>query len=51
MALSMDLRKKFMKAAARFDIGPATAVHWAKQVETTGDVAPWVNPGKGRNAT
>jgi transposase len=50
MALSMDLRKKAMKAieagmsrrraSARFDIGPATAVRWAKQVGTTGDVAP-----------
>jgi transposase len=28
------------KAAARFDIGPATAVRWAKRVEITGDVAP-----------
>ena len=28
------------QAAARFDIGPGTAVRWAKQVETTGDVAP-----------
>jgi len=50
MALSMDIRKKVMKAieggmsrrraAARFDIGPATAVRWAKRVETTGKVAP-----------
>ena len=50
MALSMDIRKKVMKAieggmsrrqaAARFDIGPATAVRWAKRVEITGDVAP-----------
>ena len=50
MALSMDIRKKVMKsivggmsrrqAAARFDIGPATAVRWAKRVETTGEVAP-----------
>lgn len=50
MALSMDIRKKVMKAieggmsrrqaAARFDIGPATAVRWAKRVETTGNVAP-----------
>ena len=50
MALSMDIRKKVMKviaggiscrqAAARFDIGPATAVRWAKCVETTGEVAP-----------
>lgn len=50
MALSMDIRKKVMKAieggmsrrqaAARFDIGPATAVRWAKRVEITGDVSP-----------
>ena len=50
MALSMDIREKVMKAvaggmsrrqaAARFDIGPATAVRWAKRVETTGEVAP-----------
>ena len=50
MALSIDIREKVMKAitggmsrrqaAARFDIGPATAIRWAKQVETTGDVAP-----------
>jgi transposase len=50
MALSMDLREKVMKAirggmscrqaAARFDIGPATAVRWAKRVEITGEVAP-----------
>ena len=50
MALSMDIRKKVMKAieggmsrrraAPRFDIGPATAVRWAKRVEITGDVAP-----------
>jgi transposase len=50
MALSMDIRKKVLKAiergmsrrqaAARFDIGPATAVRWAKRVETTGDAAP-----------
>jgi len=50
MALSMDIRKKVMKAieggmsrrkaAARFDIGPATAVRWAKRVETTGEIAP-----------
>lgn len=46
MALSMDLREKVMKAirggmsrrqsAARFDIGPATAVRWAKP----GEIAP-----------
>lgn len=50
MALSMDIRKKVMKAiegglsrrqaAARFDIGPSTAVRWAKRVELTGDVSP-----------
>ena len=50
MTLSMDIREKVMKAitggmscrqaAARFYIGPATAVRWAKRVETTGDVAP-----------
>ena len=50
MALSRDIREKVLKAiaggmsrrqaAARFDIGPATAVRWAKRVETTGDVAP-----------
>jgi len=50
MALSMDIREKVMKAieggmsrrqaAARFDVGPATAVRWAKRVEITGDVAP-----------
>ncbi len=50
MALSMDIREKVMKAikggmsrreaASRFDIGPATAVRWAKQVEITGEVAP-----------
>lgn len=50
MALSMDIRKKVMKAnedgmsrrraAARFDVGPATAVRWAKRAETTGEVAP-----------
>ena len=50
MALSMDIRRKVLKAikggmsrrqaAARFDIGPATAVRWAKRVEITGDVAP-----------
>ena len=50
MALSMDIRAKVMKAivggmsrrqaAARFDIGPATAVRWAKRVETSGSIAP-----------
>ena len=50
MALSMDIREKVMKAieggmsrrraAARFDIGPATAVRWAKRLETMGEVAP-----------
>ena len=53
MALSKDIRKKVMKAikggmsrrqaAARFDIGPATAVRWAKRVETTGDVGAHEN--------
>ena len=28
------------QAAARFDIGPATAVRWTKRVETAGEVAP-----------
>jgi transposase len=50
MALSMDIRKKVIKAieggmsrrqaAARFDVGPATAVRWAKRALTTGEVAP-----------
>ncbi|HXW22464.1 MAG TPA: IS630 transposase-related protein, partial [Rhodomicrobium sp.] len=50
MALSMDIREKVMKAiaggmsrrqaAARFDIGPATAVRWAKRFETSGSVTP-----------
>jgi len=50
MAMSKDIREKVVKAikggmsrrqaAARFDVGPATAVRWAKRVETTGDVAP-----------
>jgi transposase len=50
IALSRDIREKVVKAiaggmsrrqaAARFDIGPATADRWAKRVETTGDVAP-----------
>jgi transposase len=50
MALSRDIREKVVKAiaegmscsqaATRFDIGPATAVRWAKRVETTGEVAP-----------
>jgi transposase len=50
MALSRDIREKVVKAiaggmsrrqaAARFDIGPATAVRWAKRFETTGEVAP-----------
>ena len=44
MALSKDIREKLVKAikggmsrrqaAARFDVGPATAVRWAKRVET-----------------
>jgi len=59
MALSMDIRKKVMKAieggmsrrkaAARFDIGPATAVRWAKRVETTGEVAPLMMGGDRRS--
>ena len=50
MALSMDIREKVMKAiaggmsrrqaATRFNIGPATAVRWAKRVESSGSVAP-----------
>ena len=50
MALSKDIREKVVKAikggmsrrqaAVRFDVGPATAVRWAKRVETTGDVSP-----------
>jgi len=44
MAFSMDIREKVMKVvagnvassgAARFDIGPATAVRWAKRVEAS----------------
>ncbi len=59
MALSMDIREKVMKAiaggmsrrqaAARFDIGPATAVRWAKRVETTGEVAPLTMGGDRRS--
>ena len=59
MALSMDIREKVVKAiaggmsrrqaAARFDIGPATAVRWAKRVETTGDVAPMKMGGDRRS--
>ena len=59
MALSMDIREKVMKAitggmscrqaAARFYIGPATAVRWAKRVETTGDVAPMKMGGDRRS--
>ena len=59
MALSMDIREKVMKAiaggmsrrqaAARFDIGPATAVRWAKRVETSGDVAPMKMGGDRRS--
>jgi transposase len=50
MALSMDIRERVMKAiegglsrrkaAARFDIGPATAIRWARRALTTGEVAP-----------
>ena len=59
MALSMDIREKVMKAiasgmscrqaAARFYIGPATAVRWAKRVETKGDVAPMKMGGDRRS--
>jgi transposase len=59
MALSQDIREKVVKAikggmsrrqaAARFDIGPATAVRWAKRVETTGDVAPMKMGGDRRS--
>jgi len=37
------------QAAARFDVGPATAVRWAKRVETTGDVAPMKMGGDRRS--
>lgn len=59
MALSKDIREKVVKAikggmsrrqaAARFDIGPATAVRWAKRVETTGDAAPMTMGGDRRS--
>ena len=59
MTLLMDIREKVMKAitggmscrqaAARFYIGPATAVRWAKRVETTGDVAPMKMGGDRRS--
>ena len=59
MALSMDIREKVMKAiasgmscrqaAARFYIGPATVVRWAKRVETKGDVAPMKMGGDRRS--
>ena len=59
MALSRDIREKVVKAikggmsrrqaAARFDVGPATAVRWAKRVETTGDVAPMKMGGDRRS--
>ena len=59
MALSKDIREKVVKAikggmsrrqaAARFDVGPATAVRWAKRVETTGDVAPMKMGGDRRS--
>lgn len=61
MALSMDIRRKVVKAiaggtsrrqaAARFDIGPATAVRWAKRVDITGDVAPLKMGGDHRSQT
>ena len=59
MAMSRDIREKVVKAikggmsrrqaAARFDVGPATAVRWAKRVETTGDVAPMKMGGDRRS--
>ena len=59
MAMSKDIREKVVKAiksgmsrrqaAARFDVGPATAVRWAKRVETTGDVAPMMMGGDRRS--
>jgi transposase len=59
MALSMDIREKVIKAiaggmsrrqaAARFDIGPATAVRWAKRVEISGSVAPSTMGGDRRS--
>src|SRR3974390_470262 len=59
MALSKDIREKVVKAikggmsrrqaAARFDVGPATAVRWAKRVETTGDVSPMQMGGDRRS--
>jgi transposase len=59
MALSRDIREKVVKAipggmsrrqaAARFDVGPATAVRGAQRVETTGDVAPMKMGGDHRS--
>jgi len=59
MAMSRDIREKVVKAmrggmsrrqaAARFDVGPATAVRWAKRVETTGEVAPMKMGGDRRS--
>jgi transposase len=59
MVMSRDIREKVVKAikggmsrrqaAARFDVGPATAVRWAKRVETTGDVAPMKMGGDRRS--
>jgi len=59
MALSKDIREKVVKAikggmsrrqaAARFDVGPATAVRWAKRVETTGNVSPMKMGGDRRS--
>ena len=59
MALSKDIREKVVKAirggmsrrqaAAQFDVGPATAVRWAKRAETTGDVAPMKMGGDRRS--
>ena len=59
MALSMDIRVKVLnaivggmscrQAAARFCIGPATAIRWAKRVETSGSVAPSAMGGDRRS--
>jgi transposase len=59
MALSKDIREKVVKAikggmsrrqaAARFDVGPATAIRWAKRVETTGDAGPMKMGGDRRS--
>jgi len=59
MALSMDIRERLIEAVAggmsrrqaagRFDVGPATAVRWARRVETTGSVAPMKMGGDRRS--